>query len=91
VAYLITLFWYPDHRRRLEREMVQRYHRQLLSHGVSEYSWEACWHDYRLYTLRNMLVPLWAWQWGHWAPHRWMQLEKSMWAYDDLSCDDLLS
>ena len=91
VAYLITLFWYPDHRQRQEKLMLQRYHARLLEHGVNDYAWEDCWQDYRLYTLRNMLVPLWAWQMGHWAPHRWVQMEKSMFAFHDLDCSDLLA
>lgn len=90
VAYMITLFWYPEHRQNQELSMVKRYHRRLLEAGVSGYTWDDCWQDYRLYTLRNMLVPLWAWGWGHWAPHRWMQMEKSIFAFHDLDCEELL-
>jgi hypothetical protein len=91
VAYLITLFWYPDHRRRLEQPMLKRYHARLLEYGVHDYSWEMCWYDYRLYTLRNMLIPIRAHLWGHWMPHPWMQMEKSLFAFHDLSCADLLA
>jgi hypothetical protein len=90
VSYTITLFWYPDHRRRLEQTIVRRYYDRLLEHGVAGYSWDECWYDYRLYALRNMLVPLWAWNFGHWAPHRWMQMEKSLFAYSDLNCVEIL-
>ena len=90
VAYLIGLFWYPDYRQRQERAIIERYYQRLLEHGVHGYSRDDCWYDYRLYLMRNMLVPLWAWTWGHWAPHRWGQLEKALFAFHDLHCDDLL-
>jgi len=90
VAYHISLFWYPDHRHRLEKDILRRYHDGLLKHGVVAYSFEDCCEDYRLYVLRNMLVPLWAFHWGHWAPHRWVQMEKSWFAFEDLLCIELL-
>jgi hypothetical protein len=90
VAYLITLFWYPDHRHHQERAMLYRYHTGLVERDVSNYSFDDCWYDYRLYVLRNMLVPIFAYHWGHWAAHRWMQIEKSWFAFDDLKCIELL-
>ena len=91
VAKMITLFWYPDHRSKQEQATLRRYCARLSENGISGYSWDHCWQDYRLFTLRNMLVPLWAWQWGHWAPHRWVQMEKSLFAFYDLSCEDILA
>jgi hypothetical protein len=91
VAYHISLFWYPEYRRLQEQAMLRRYYDGLQKHGVTDYSFENCWDDYRLYVIRNMLVPLWAFHYGHWAPHRWMQMEKSWFAFDDLSCVELLS
>lgn len=95
-AYMITLFWYPDHRARMERDLVRRYHDRLVEYGVVNYDWDACWQDYRLFTIRNLLVPLWAWEWaqsverGYWGFHRWMQFEKGMLAFEDLGCAELL-
>jgi hypothetical protein len=96
VAYMVTLFWYPYRRARMERELVRRYHDRLVEYGVVNYDWDACWQDYRLFTIRNLLVPLWAWEWaqreerGHWGFHRWMQFEKGMLAFEDLGCAELL-
>jgi hypothetical protein len=90
VAYLFTLFWYPERRARFEKSLVYYYHEQLVRLGISNYSWDDCWLDYRLYTVRNLLVPLWAWFRGHWAFHRWVQLEKGMAAFYDLNCAELL-
>lgn len=92
VAYLIALFWYPERRARMEQSVVREYHSRLRQYGVERYAWEACWDDYRLQAIGNLLVPFWAWvnareQWGF---HRWHQLEKAMLAYDDLGCAELL-
>jgi hypothetical protein len=96
VAYLITLFWYRERRARMEQDLVRRYHGRLLAHGVTGYDWDACWRDYRLFAVRNLMVPLWAWTWARsqgrkdWGFHRWMQFEKSMQAFWDLGCAELL-
>ncbi len=95
VAYMIALFWYPERRARMERDLVRRYHRRLLEHGVVSYDWDACWSDYRLFAVRNLMVPLWAWERARqggrtWGFHRWMQLEKAMLAFQDLGCAELL-
>ncbi len=90
LAYAISLFWYPELRRRLEAAMVARYHAGLVAGGVTGYSRDQCWQDYRLYVLRSLMVPLWAWRTGRWAPHRWAQIEKCLLACDELACDELL-
>lgn len=96
VAYLIGLFWYPERRARMEKELVRHYYNRLLEGGVAHYSWDACWYDYRLFTIRNLMVPPWAWTRAHrggwqWGFHRWMQLEKAMLAFQDLECAELLA
>ena len=94
VAYMIGLFWYPERRARMEVDLVRTYHRRLLEYGVTGYPWDACWHDYRLFAIRNLLVPLWAWARAQrlgrrWGFHRWMQIEKAMLAFQDLACAEL--
>jgi hypothetical protein len=95
VAYMLTLFWYPERRARMERDLVRRYHDRLVEHGVTGYDWDACWYDYRLFAARHLLVPLWAWTWAQrlgrrWGFHRWMQLEKALLAFEDLGCAEIL-
>jgi hypothetical protein len=96
VAYMIGLFWYPERRARMEKGLVRHYYERLPEHGVAHYSWHACWYDYRLFAIRNLMVPLWAWTWARrggwrWGFHRWMQLEKAMSAFQDLGCAELLA
>jgi thiamine kinase-like enzyme len=92
VAYLIALFWYPERRARMEQALVRAYHNQLQGYGVAGYDWDACWSDYRLHAIENLLVPMWAWIYHgqHWGHHRWHQLEKAMLAFEDLECVEFL-
>ncbi len=46
LAYLLVLR-YPHRTRANEYQLVQHYHATLTQHGVTEYAWSACWHDYR--------------------------------------------
>jgi thiamine kinase-like enzyme len=92
VAYLIALFWYPERRARLEQPAVKGYHSRLREYGVKAYDWPACWGDYRLQVIGNLLVPFWAWIFHgeNWGFHRWHQLEKAMLAFVDLECAEFL-
>lgn len=90
VAYQIALFWDSARRAQLEQALVRHYHAVLQEEGVQNYPWETCWTDYRLFAIRNVLVPLWAWGRGHWAPHRWQQVEQAFQAFADLECAELL-
>ncbi len=40
-------FWYRSVRRAVEERMIRRYHESLRA-GVSGYTWDQCWYDYRL-------------------------------------------
>jgi hypothetical protein len=45
----------------MERELLKRYHTELLRHGVANYTWDECWFDYRVSALTNLLVPALQW------------------------------
>jgi aminoglycoside phosphotransferase (APT) family kinase protein len=48
LAYMMALHWFPDHRRRYEPHLLDRYHSELVTHGVSGYERYALDDDYRL-------------------------------------------
>jgi thiamine kinase-like enzyme len=94
LAYLITLFWFPAQRARMELELVRRYHERLVGYGVVGYSWDDCWQDYRHSVIRLLFRPVW-WQHArpddnHWAEIWWPRLERVICAYIDLNCEELL-
>ena len=47
VAYFIATSHTPEERRKIEKPIVETYYQSLLEHGVTNYSWDDCWLDYR--------------------------------------------
>lgn len=48
VAFFLGTCVEPDVRRQHEKALVRGYWEQLVAGGVADYSWDLCWHDYRL-------------------------------------------
>ncbi|MEB3369177.1 phosphotransferase [Saccharopolyspora mangrovi] len=64
LAYLISTGMTPDERRAHEHDLVADYHRGLRAHGVTDYTFETCWQDYRLAMLQAALVPVFGCAYG---------------------------
>jgi hypothetical protein len=90
LAYMMALHWYPERRCVMERELLKRYHTELLRHGVANYPWDECWFDYRVSALTNLLVPALQWSVKLPAAVWWSHLERAMSAFHDLGGDELL-
>ena len=89
-AYLMAVFWHPERRQWLEKPLLRHYHRHLLQQGISGYTWEDCWYDYRLSVINLLFMPVWWWVFKTPAFLWWYRLERLMMAYDDLECAELL-
>jgi thiamine kinase-like enzyme len=90
LAFMMTIFWYPERRARMELPLLRRYHEKLIEGGVRGYRWEDCWDDYRRSAVRNIFIPLiqrsrdmGAWYW-------WSNFERAMLAFEDLRCAELI-
>ncbi|WP_420643732.1 hypothetical protein [Candidatus Leptofilum sp.] len=93
LAYLIALHWDIDRRRELEMPVLRHYHKTLIERGVSGYSWEQLYEDYRLCVALTVPVaveymcdggdPDWNW-------FRWGMIQHTLTAFDDLECKNLL-
>jgi thiamine kinase-like enzyme len=55
VAYFLGGNFPVEVRRDREHELVRYYHDHLIGNGVSDYSFDQCWEDYRLSTLALLL------------------------------------
>jgi len=55
-AYFIGAGLLADERRRHEQRLTRRYHEALLARGIRDYSWERCWHDYRLTAAHGLIM-----------------------------------
>ncbi len=91
MAYLLALHWYPERRARMEQDLLRYYYDRLLTYGVTGYTWDDCWYDYRLAVIRTLYVPVRQWASEEWAGIWWHNLERIFLAYQDLACDTLLA
>jgi hypothetical protein len=90
LAYMMGLHWYPDLRKEREQHLLKRYHNKLHEQGVSGYSWDDCWLDYRESCIMNLLIPVWQWQRETTSIVWWSHLERSFLTFDDLDLMELL-
>lgn len=56
LTYFTATSLAPEDRTAVERELVERYHAALLTHGVMDYDIETCWQDYRLGVFQAPLI-----------------------------------
>ncbi|MCW2942570.1 MAG: hypothetical protein JWN00_5555 [Actinomycetia bacterium] len=58
-AFLLGASLDPADRAAHEHDLVREYHRALTARGVTGYSWDRCWTDYRRYAYHTLafLVP----------------------------------
>jgi thiamine kinase-like enzyme len=90
LAYMMAMHWYPDHRARIERNLLDHYHATLLAHGVKGYDRQAMDDDYRLSALWLITRPVVQAAINIPARVWYNNLERIMLAVDDLGCRDLL-
>ncbi len=91
LAYLIALHSFPEQRALIEKPLLHQYHDCLLSGGVSNYSWEQLWEDYRLFAAWNVLIPIEQCYWKVPTHVWWFHAERSILAFDNLNCIELLN
>ncbi len=89
LAYAMVLDWEVETRRQYEIPVLKRYHEQLLQRGVTDYSWERLYDDYRLCVAICVYIATEYCRGGvnkRWF-HVWLRmLQRSLTACDDLNC-----
>jgi len=75
----------------LQLAMAEHYYETLLASGVVGYSWEACWHDYRISAASMVLIPMWQYS-GFKMPYsEWKDaLQDLTRNFHYLECEDIL-
>ena len=90
LAYLMALHWDAPTRERLERPLLQHYHRELVRRGLGEYQFDDLLLDYRRCVVRNLTFPIIYWSRGF-PREAWRgRLEFALSAYRDLDAAELL-
>jgi thiamine kinase-like enzyme len=77
LTYMMVHWWYPKFRERFEEALLHTYHDELLTQGVTNYSWSQLWDDYRLCAIQSLYVPL------AWCSERVgeVEVEKTSWIW----------
>jgi len=91
LAYMMALHWYAERRAVLEAPLIERYHAGLLAHGVTDYSLDRLWEDYRLGVIGHLATPVWQQSVGVPPAIWWPHLHRILAAFEDLDCAALLS
>jgi thiamine kinase-like enzyme len=90
IAYTVALECYPEHRARIEKALVRRYHERLLTHDITDYAWERCWEDYRRAIIDHCLWPIFWQRWELPTTIWWFALECILSAFEDLHCEEFI-
>jgi hypothetical protein len=90
LAFMVAAHWYPALRQAQEKLLLRRYHENLLRLGVENYAWDDCCYDYRASILRVLFFLIGGWRRRRDPVLYWDRLEKSLLAYDDWDCQELL-
>ena len=90
LAFMMAVLWFSERRKRLERELLRRYHGALVAAGVGNYSWDSLWSDYQLSAIKHLCTPVYQWINGV-RPAVWLNnLERILTSYEDLGCAELM-
>jgi hypothetical protein len=60
VSYFLGAAMPPDQRRRVEKELVGRYHAALSEYDIGDYGLDRCWEDYRRYSFGGFFMAVFA-------------------------------
>jgi len=93
LAYVIALYRETDLRRELEMPVLRYYHHTLIRRGVQGYSWDQLFDDYRLCVALTVPIAVEYMRDGgdpHWNQFRYGLVSRTLTAYDDLDCQQLL-
>ncbi|MCA1294787.1 phosphotransferase [Paenibacillus sp. alder61] len=95
LAYLTVLFWEPENRRKLERDLLKAYHQVLSGRCAADYRWEQLWIDYKLSAMQCFYVAAsWCIDPAERTEMRWLwrrELERAVLAFQDLQGGELLN
>jgi aminoglycoside phosphotransferase (APT) family kinase protein len=90
LAFMIALHWDRAARQQLELPLLRFYHAQLISAGISNYSFDDLLVDYRRCLVRNLTFPILFWSRGRPRSDWRHRLDYALAAYRDHDCAELL-
>lgn len=92
LTYNITRHWNSENRRQWELPVLKHYHEHLIENGITNYSWQQLYDDYRLCIPMSVYVATEYCRGGlhERAMFAWLpMLKRALTACDDLDCSAL--
>src|SRR5262249_7242466 len=93
LVYAMVVSWETPVRRNLEEPILRRYHAALRARGVTGYSWEQLYADYRFCIVEAIAVAVeWCALEEDRKRMRWLwssHLRRALAAFEDLGCAEL--
>jgi hypothetical protein len=92
LAYALVLDWDSVDRQRWERPILEQYHARLRALGITDYSWQRLFDDYRLSVAMGVYIATEYCRGGineRWRPLWLAMLQRALTACDQLQCRDL--
>ena len=95
ITYFLSTSVATETRREIERDVVGEYHDALVGAGVSDYSFDDCWRDYRRVMLSCLIGPVFtcgALDFSDEPSRRTMEigLRRTLAAIEDLDAEEFL-
>lgn len=82
---LIAVHWPKQNRGPEEKRVLQHYYNTLVKLGITNYSWDDCWYDYRLSVGRWLAELLGGWTREGMMRGYWKQGEQALDVFEELN------
>jgi len=90
LSHLTRVAFSNNLKREIQLPLVEHYHKTLLANGVTGYSWDDCWQDYRLNSVTKVLIPFYQYTGFKMKYEEWIgDLQGLVYNYEYLNGDEL--
>ena len=74
----------------IQISLVRHYHKKLMEYGITNYSWDNCFNDYRACAATMVLIPFYQYSYHNVKYDKWKDnLEELIFNYDYLKSDEI--
>ena len=91
LAFLLALGGFADPRPDLETELLRSYQLEIVRNGVTDYTCEELYTDYRWSSVRNLNIPVIFWTQGKHLSTWKIALERAFGSFERLGCANLFA
>jgi hypothetical protein len=90
LAHLTRVNFSDKLKKAVQIPIIEHYYKSLIKYGVTGYSWDDCFRDYRISAASMVLIPLWQYTGFKLKYEEWRDdLQGLIYNYEYLMCDEL--